>query len=158
MTTRNASPLPIARARPLQLANFWQDVKRDFRIGRVYVPLDVMSHHGYSFETLEVDLQQGRASANFRAVMKELVGRTQDLFDAGMRLAHKVDRRLAVDLDLFSRGGMAILKKIRQQGFDTIARRPKLLTRDRLLLLVQAVAHNVLHRPRAAQGAQHAYR
>ena len=32
----------------LQLANFWQDVARDFRIGRIYLPLEDMARHGYS--------------------------------------------------------------------------------------------------------------
>ena len=31
-----------------------------------------------------------------------------------------VDRRLAIDLDLFSRGGMRVLEKIEQQDYDVL--------------------------------------
>ena len=142
----------------LQLANFWQDVARDFRIGRVYIPLDVMGRHGYSLTALEADLTQGQASAEFQAVMRELVERTRELFLAGLPLLHKVDRRLSVDLDLFTLGGMAVLDKIQRQGFDTISRRPKLGPRDRLALLLRAVAHALSRKPRGVTGAEHAYR
>ena len=142
----------------LQLTNFWQDVARDFRIGRVYIPLDVMSRHGYSLEALEADCQQGRASAEFQAVMKELVKRTRELFLAGLPLLHKVERRLSVDLDLFTLGGVAVLDKIERQGFDTIARRPQVGARERLVLLLRALAHALSRKPRGATEAEHAYR
>ena len=142
----------------LQLANFWQDVARDFRIGRIYIPLDVMSLQGYSLEALEADLEQGRVGEGFRAVMSELVERTQALFHDGQRLIDRVDRRLAVDLNLFTLGGMAILDKIRRQRLDTISRRPKLGTWDRLVLLSRAVTRAVLRKPRGAAEAEHAYR
>jgi len=35
-----------------------------------------------------------------------------------------VDGRLSVDLEMFSRGGVAVLDAIEAQGYDTLNRRP----------------------------------
>lgn len=119
----------------LQLANFWQDVTRDLEKGRVYMPLDDMVTHGYRLE----DLEQRRFTKNFRELMRDLVNRTHMLFLEGLPLVDKVDRRLAVDLELFSRGGLAVLEKIRAQDYNVLERRPVLEKKDRLKLLARAV-------------------
>jgi squalene synthase HpnC len=142
----------------LQLANFWQDVARDYRIGRVYLPHDVMGAHGYSAQALEADLGRGQASAAFRDTLRDLVERTQGLFVKGLPLVDQVDRRLAVDLELFSRGGMAVLERIRRQNYDTIRLRPKLRRRDRFALILGALKRGLVRRPRVAREAEHAFR
>jgi phytoene/squalene synthetase len=127
----------------LQLANFWQDVRRDWYIGRVYVPLDVMERHDYSLDNLERDIAQGRASEAFRRVLQDLVTRAEELFQQGLPLVRSVDRRLAVDVDLFSSGGLAILKKIRRQRYDVLSRRPAIGKLGRLLLLAGALRRHI---------------
>ena len=135
--------LSDATCTALQLANFWQDVRRDWDMGRVYIPLDRMASRDYSVELLRQDLKSRVAGPGFRAVMRELVDDTQSLFLKGLPLAKMVNRRLAVDLELFSRGGMAILKKIRRQDYDTIRERPKLGKSRRLALFASAVARQL---------------
>ena len=54
--------------------------------------------------------------------MREVVDRARELFLEGLPLAGMVDRRLALDLDLFSRGGMRVLDKIEQQDYDVLRR------------------------------------
>jgi squalene synthase HpnC len=127
--------LSDATCTALQLANFWQDVTRDLEKGRVYIPLEDMAAHGYRLE----DLEQRRFNNNFRELMRDLVNRTHLLFLEGLPLVERVDRRLAVDLELFSRGGLAILEKIRAQQYNVLERRPALGARDRLVLLARAV-------------------
>jgi squalene synthase HpnC len=127
----------------LQLANFWQDVRRDWYIGRVYLPLDVMASHNYSLGDLEKDIAQGRASEAFRRVLRDLVTQAEELFQQGLPLVRSVDRRLAVDVDLFSSGGLAILKKIRRQNYDVLSRRPTIGKLGRLLLLARALRRNI---------------
>jgi hypothetical protein len=51
-----------------------------------------------------------------------------------------VDRRLAIDLDLFSRGGLRVLDKIGQQGYDVLRARPKVSRIERVGLLLGSVA------------------
>lgn len=126
--------LSDATCTALQLANHWQDVSIDLEKDRVYMPLDVLERHGYALE----DLYARRFTAAFAAAMKEIVGGARALFIQGLPLADTVNRRLAVDLELFSRGGLRVLDKIEQQNYDVLSRRPAIskLERARLLLTV----------------------
>ena len=150
--------LSDATCTALQLTNFWQDVARDFHIGRVYLPLDVIQQHGYSVDLLADDLRDGRASAAGRAVLRDLVHRTRELFDEGATLLGQVERRLSVDLDLFRQGGLAVLAKIHAQDYDTIRRRPKLGKLDRAGLMTRAILRLLFRRMRPYRQAQHAFR
>lgn len=128
--------LSDATCTALQLANFWQDVTVDLLKDRVYIPLDIMTRHGYSVD----DLYARRFSPAFREVMREIVERARELFDRGLPLAGKVDRRLALDIDLFSRGGLRVLQKIRRQGYDVLGARPAISKAERVGLLLGSLA------------------
>ncbi len=116
----------------LQLANFWQDVTVDQLKDRVYIPLDVMERHGYTVE----DLFAHRFTPAFREVMREIVDKARALFHEGLPLVRMVDRRLSLDLDLFSRGGMRVLEKIEQQDYNVLASRPSISKAERVGLLL----------------------
>jgi hypothetical protein len=62
-----------------------------------------------------------------------------DLFRKGLPLIGMVDRRLSLDLDLFSRGGMKILKKIRSRNYDVLTRRPHISKAERAGVLLQCL-------------------
>ena len=128
--------LSDATCTALQLANFWQDVTVDLLKDRVYIPLEIMERHGYTLE----DLFARRFTPAFAAVMREIVAQTRDLFLEGLPLAGMVDRRLAIDLDLFSRGGMRVLEKIARQGYDVLGARPAISRMERAGLLLGSVA------------------
>jgi squalene synthase HpnC len=128
--------LSDATCTALQLANFWQDVTVDLEKDRVYIPLDVIGRHGYTIE----ELFARRFTPAFREVMREIVERARRLFLEGRPLAGRVDRRLALDIDLFSRGGLRVLEKIEQQGFDVLHTRPAVSKAERVGLLLQSLA------------------
>jgi squalene synthase HpnC len=130
----------------LQLANFWQDVTVDQLKDRVYLPLDLLTKHNYTVD----DLFAHRFDDRFRAIMREAVERARHLFVAGLPLIGMVDRRLSIDLELFSRGGMRILDKIEQQDFDVLSRRPAVSKIERVGLLIGAVVSATLGRRKAA--------
>jgi len=119
----------------LQLANFWQDITVDLRKDRVYLPLHLFERHGYTLE----ELFAHRCTPAFRAVMKDAVDRAQVLFDAGLPLVQTLSRRLALDIDLFNRGGMRVLDKIRAQGYDVLAARPAVSKAERVTLLLSSL-------------------
>jgi len=127
--------LSDATCTALQLANFWQDVTVDLEKGRVYLPLDLMERHGYTLD----DLREHRFNPAFQAAMKDAVDVARKLFLEGWPLLKTVDRRLAFDLDLFSRGGMRILDKIEQQNYDVLTRRPSISRFERLQLLLTSL-------------------
>jgi squalene synthase HpnC len=123
--------LSDATCTALQLANFWQDVSRDLEKGRIYVPLDVAAHLGVS----EDDIVSRRFSGKYASLMKELIFRTRGLFHEGLPLAQQVEGKLSVDLEMFSRGGLAVLDAIEAQGYDTLNHRPSIGKGKQLMLL-----------------------
>ena len=134
--------LSDATCTALQLANFWQDVPVDWEKGRVYMPLDVLERHGCSVE----DIAARRATPGFIAAMRESVERARQLFLEGLPLTSTVDRRLALDIELFSRGGMRVLDKIAAQNYDVLARRPAISKTERVWLLLGTLARMALAR------------
>jgi squalene synthase HpnC len=119
----------------LQLANFWQDVAVDYGKGRIYLPLESMTKFGAS----ESDIANGKVTPQFRALLKFEVERARQWFQRGLPLAKMVDRHLAIDIELFSRGGLAILEAIERQDYDVLSRRP-VITKPRKLALVARAA------------------
>jgi squalene synthase HpnC len=132
--------LSDATCTALQLANFWQDVIVDLEKDRVYLPLDVLSKHGYPVEALF----ERRFDDRFRAAMKESIAVARELFLQGLPLAGQVDRRLSIDLELFSRGGLKILEKIEQQDYNVLRARPSISKLERVSLLLGAIARRAL--------------
>jgi squalene synthase HpnC len=116
----------------LQLANFWQDVARDYRMGRVYIPLEDMDRFGCS----ERELAQGLATDGFREMMAFEVGRTRTLFRSGSKLVDTLDGRLKLDVALYSLGGMKVLDAIEGQRYDVLSRRPTLSRTAKVRLMV----------------------
>ncbi|MBV8677167.1 MAG: squalene synthase HpnC, partial [Planctomycetaceae bacterium] len=106
----------------LQLANFWQDVARDLAIGRVYLPREDRERFGYP----DADLHARRFTPAFASLLKFEVERTRELFRRGRTLVPRLPRALAVDVDLFPRGGLAILERIEARGYDVLSARPRL--------------------------------
>jgi squalene synthase HpnC len=124
----------------LQLANFWQDVQVDYAKGRVYIPLEEMRR----FEVAEETFAGGVATPEFRALMRFQVDYARSLFEQGLPLIGMVNRDLALDLDLFSRGGLEILRAIERQGYDVLAERPAISKSTKLALLLRAVSGKLL--------------
>jgi squalene synthase HpnC len=118
----------------LQLANFWQDVSVDYSKGRIYLPLEDMRRFGVS----EDDLAAQKNSAAFGDLMRFEVERAREWFQRGWPLSGKVDRALALDIELFSRGGQEILRAIERQGYAVLGRRPAISKSRKLALLARA--------------------
>ena len=134
--------LSDATCTALQLANFWQDVTVDLKKDRIYMPLDVLARHGYSVE----ELFAHKFDSRFAGAMKGAVDVARELFLKGLPLADQVDKRLAIDLDLFSRGGLKVLEKIEKQGYDVLRARPAISKTERVGMLLAAVTRRVFSR------------
>ena len=134
--------LSDATCTALQLANHWQDVTVDLLKDRVYLPLDALERHGYALEALF----ERRFDQRFREAMKEAVGVARGLFFKGLPLAGMVDRRLAIDLELFSRGGLKVLEKIERQDYNVLLGRPAISKLERAGLLLGALTRRAFAR------------
>jgi squalene synthase HpnC len=124
----------------LQLANFWQDVAVDYAKGRIYFPLEDLAH----YDVNEADLAQRRSTPQFRSLMEFEVTRAREWFERGLPLAQQVNRELALDIELFSRGGVAILDAIARQDYDVLSRRPVIATPRKLWLVLRAAMGKLL--------------
>ena len=112
--------LSDATCNALQLANFWQDVRRDHDMGRIYIPQEDMERFGYT----EENLAKGIVTPAFRGLMAFEVDRTRKLFREGAKLVDLVEGELRLDLRLFTQGGMAVLDAIERQDYDVLSNRP----------------------------------
>lgn len=118
----------------LQLANFWQDVSVDYSKGRVYLPLEDLHRYGVT----EDDIAAQRNTSAFCDMMRFEVERARDWFRRGLPLIAKLDRELAVDIELFSRGGQEILNAIEAQGYNVLGNRPAISQSRKLGLVARA--------------------
>ena len=136
--------LSDATCTALQLANFWQDVARDYAMGRIYIPLEDIR----AFGCAEEQIANGVADRAFRDLMRSEVDRAQALFEEGLPLATRLSGRARLAIALFSKGGMRVLDAIRKQDYDVLSRRP-VVTRSRKLWLILATAARLtlLRRP-----------
>jgi len=124
----------------LQLANFWQDVSVDYEKGRIYLPLEDLRRYWVS----EEDIKQKRNTPAFCEMMKFEVNRAREWFDSGLPLIKKVNKELAVDLELFSRGGQEILNAIERQNFAVLGNRPVISKPRKLALVARAALGKLL--------------
>jgi squalene synthase HpnC len=122
----------------LQLANFWQDIRRDALIGRCYVPQKTAEKYGVSIE----ELVQGSREAvlpetvQFRSMLRELTADARCRLKAGLPLADSLPKRLGKNILLFINGGLAILDAVERCNYNVLTKRPVVskLTQLRLLL------------------------
>jgi squalene synthase HpnC len=117
----------------LQLTNFWQDVERDWRIGRVYLPEEDRRAFGYS----DSDLEAQRFTPAFAALLRFEVERARTLFIQGMPLVEQMPADVRPDIELFVRGGLGLLRKIEQAGYNVWHTRPTLAKWEKAALVAQ---------------------
>jgi len=124
----------------LQLANFWQDVSPDYAKGRIYLPLEDLVRFGVT----EDDIAQKQNTPAFREMMRFEVERSREWFQRGLPLIGKLNRELAVDIELFSRGGQEILKAIERRKYAVLGRRPAISKSRKLALVARAAVGKLL--------------
>lgn len=124
----------------LQLANFWQDVSPDYQKGRIYLPLEDLRNYGVT----ESDLANRNNSPQFLEMMRFEVQRAREWFDRGLPLIDQVSREMAIDIELFSRGGQEILNAIERQTYAVLGNRPAISKTRKLALVARAALHKLL--------------
>jgi squalene synthase HpnC len=118
----------------LQLANFCQDVARDFARGRVYLPQQTWRAAGYTADMFA----DRRYNDNFRLALRQEVDRAEQYLTAGWPLVERVSPDLRLDVALFVLGGLDILAAIRRLDYNVWAQRPTVGKWRKLALLPRA--------------------
>ena len=119
----------------LQLTNFWQDVARDYDIGRVYLPREDRQRFGYS----DHDMQQRVTNDAFLELMRFEVDRARRFLLDGLPLAARMPGRLRIDIALFAGGGLQVLDAVAGIGYRVWETRPVLKKRHFFLLLLKTL-------------------
>jgi squalene synthase HpnC len=119
----------------LQLANHWQDIARDlFRLDRIYLPAEDMQKFGYT----ETDLRAQVCDDRFAGLMRVQVERARKMFLQGLKLCDSVDTQLSFDVELFSRSGLEVLRRIEAVHYDVFRQRPELSKWDHARILARS--------------------
>jgi len=134
--------LSDATCTALQLTNFWQDIVSDLQRGRIYIPAEDMTRFGYT----EADLVAHRHTEAFVALMQFEATRARALFEHGLGLVARVAPPVRADVELFSRGGLAVLDRLERVRFNVFAQRPTLSRWDKAGLLVAALGRRLWKR------------
>ena len=134
----------------LQLANFWQDVARDYRLGRIYIPLEDIESFGYS----EKELAEGVVNDNLRQLMAFEVARARELFHKGLKLVDTLRGLLKIEVALFTLGGLEVLKAIEKRGYDVLTGRPSLSRWQKARLFLRAVARSWGRQPECPEAPE----
>jgi phytoene synthase len=123
-----AIPYAVKLGVALQLTNILRDVGEDWRMGRLYLPLDELAEYGLS----EEDIDAGRVDDRWRAFLAFQIERTRRLYDEampGIALLHRDGRfAIAAAAELY-RG---ILEDIEAGEGDVFHRRAHLDTWEKL--------------------------
>lgn len=119
----------------LQLANFCQDMSRDAANNRIYAPRELCDKHNAT----EAMILDAKCTPQLQSMLTDWVNLTRTQFAAGRGLVARVPKWLSVDVELFLRGGLAILDKIESQNYDVWTSRPTLSKLNKLRLLGRAM-------------------
>jgi squalene synthase HpnC len=123
----------------LQLANHWQDVGRDFAIGRIYLPMDCWDQFGVDESMFG---KPGEAVSStpepLRQMIKSQCELAQQYLDRGLSLGDRVPRWMAADIKLFAHGGLQTLAAIKEIRYDVLAVRPTVSKLVQLKLMAKA--------------------
>ncbi|MBK9160714.1 MAG: squalene synthase HpnC [Nitrosomonadales bacterium] len=118
----------------LQLINFWQDVARDWSIGRVYLPQDDLVRYSVS----EAQIAEGRCDDNWRALMQFEVQRAREMMLYGKPLGTILSGRIGLEMRMIIAGGLRILDKLEAADYDMFRRRPVLKPYDWVIMLAKS--------------------
>jgi len=123
----------------LQLINFWQDVAKDWNIGRIYLPLDEMARYGVT----EEQISHALCDENWRRLMQFQVQRARALMLQGAPLGSILTGRIGLEMRMIIAGGLRILDKIESVRYDIFRHRPVLRPLDWVIMLAKSGAMNL---------------
>ena len=118
----------------LQLINFWQDVAKDYAIGRIYLPLDEMEKCGVT----EEQIAQGIVDDKWRRLMGFQVQRARDMMISGAPLGSILTGRIGMEMRMIIAGGLCILRKLKSAGYDMFNKRPVLRPHNWVAMLFRS--------------------
>lgn len=133
-----ATPVNIAYSdaicTSLQLINFWQDVEKDYKIRRIYLPLDEMAR----FNVTNIQIERRICDENWKNLMKFQVDRARVMMLSGAPLGSILTGRIGLEMRMIIAGGLRILDKLEAVDYDMFNKRPVLRPFDWIIMLIKS--------------------
>ncbi len=108
-----------AMGHAMQLTNILRDVGEDLRLGRCYLPADMMERH----RVTEGSLRFGNPPASYSMLMEELIESAESAYRAGFEGLSALPIRLRIPVSVAAHVYRGILREIRLIGYDNLTKR-----------------------------------
>jgi squalene synthase HpnC/squalene synthase HpnD len=117
-----------------QLTNIIRDVRSDYEMGRVYLPLEDLAQFGVRREALG----SGPLTPDTRALLEFETARAWDFYREGMELIPLVRADARAALWALARTYSSLLRRIEARGYDVFSERVRLSTPEKTGILLRA--------------------
>ena len=126
----------------LQLINFLQDINRDSKLNRIYIPIDELSKFGVS----EEDILCGKSNQEIIKMIKFQCERSKNIINSGKTLVSNLPGLKKIPISLFIQSGNLVLKKIEKINYKTTVTRPFVTKVDKSLLISKTLIKYLLNK------------
>ena len=126
----------------LQLINFVQDINRDSKLNRIYIPMNELSEFGVS----EEDILCGKSNQELINMIKFQCDRSKNIINSGKTLVSNLPGPKKIPISLFIQSGNLVLKKIEKINYKTTVTRPFVTKVDKSLLISKTLIKYLLNK------------
>ena len=118
----------------LQIANFLQDVSRDYKLGRIYIPMEDLK----LFNVSEDDIANSNSTHSFKKLMKFESKRCWGMFNEGVPLINHLEGTQKIPISIFIHSGRKVLNKIKKIDFAILESRPTISKFEKISLVAKS--------------------
>lgn len=123
----------LALGQAMQLTNVLRDVGEDLRLGRLYLPQELLE----TFGVRVADLRAGRVTPEYRDLLRHLSDLARDGYARGAQALGQLEGRARYGVAVATRLYAGILDELAANGYDNLSRRAVVPGRRRAWLTVQ---------------------
>ncbi|WP_291423383.1 phytoene/squalene synthase family protein [Deinococcus sp.] len=131
----------LALGKAMQLTNILRDVGEDLRLGRLYLPAELLAEYGVNVG----DLKAGRVTSQYQALVEHLTLLAHEWYAQGWQGVAQLEGRARYGVAVAARLYAGILEEVRANDYDNLTQRAHVSGRRKLWLTVHEL-HK--HHPR----------
>lgn len=129
----------------LQITNFLQDIIKDKKIGRVYMPIEIMTKNNISKDIFENKFEFDEISKRkFNRFLDEMIIINKNLYNSGKCLPRLLRKKDAILIQIFLDSGEKVLKKIKTYSYKSLHNKPKTNRLDKIYIIINSIIKTFL--------------
>ena len=129
----------------LQITNFLQDIIKDKKIGRVYMPIEIMTKNNISKYIFENKFEFDEISKRkFNRFLDEMININKNLYNSGKCLPRLLRKKDAILIQIFLDSGEKVLKKIKTYSYKSLHNKPKTNRLDKIYIIINSIIKTFL--------------